>query len=74
MLIEPTSLRNDAELLRLPITSARASIAYLLTAHRNAWHSTMISRFRSSEPIFTTSSSATFAAESRRVSGGAERA
>ncbi len=69
MLIKSVSRYRHKELLERNVTSVRGTVVYVLTARRNAWHSTRISRYSSDEAIFTNAASARLAAEGRRKAG-----
>lgn len=69
MLISPISLPQDLRLLQDPVSQVRKSEVYVLTARRNAWHSTMINRYKEGAAIFTTSTSAKLCAHDRRIRG-----
>ncbi|TFD63735.1 hypothetical protein [Cryobacterium sp. Hb1] len=69
VLITPVLIPRDDLLLLLRPISIRQSVGYLLTQRRNAWHSTMLNQYSSSEPIFTNLRSAQKAAERHRKSG-----
>lgn len=69
MLIKPVSLREDPHLLDTPVAYIRRSDVHLLTARRNAWHSTTLKHYSTSAPAFTTATSACESAELRRKPG-----
>lgn len=69
MLIKPVSLPRDLHLLDTPAAYIRRSDVHLLTARRNAWHSTTLNHYRTTAPAFSTVTSACESAELRRRPG-----
>lgn len=69
MLISPVSLPRDMDLLDGNITRVLRSDVHLLTARRNAWHSTKINQYSVNAATFTTASSARSSAHQRRKAG-----
>ena len=69
MLIAPVSPQRDDHLLGCSVLTTGRSVGYMLTRRRNAWHSTTINQFNSSEPLFTNLATAERAAERRRERG-----
>lgn len=69
MLINPLSLTRDLQSLDTPVGYIRRSDIHLLTARRNAWNSTMINRYSSNAPAYSTVLTALKAAELRRKPG-----
>lgn len=69
MLIKPVSLPRDVTILDSPVAYIRRSDIHLLTARRNAWHSTTLNHYRTTAPAFSTVMSAWAAAEGRRGPG-----
>lgn len=69
MLIKPVSLPRDLQLLDTPAAYIRRSDVHLLTARRNAWHSTTLKRYSTTAPAFSTVTSARESAELRRIPG-----
>ncbi|MHA7297211.1 hypothetical protein [Pseudarthrobacter sp. MDT3-1] len=69
MLIKPVSLPRDLHLLDTPVAYVRRSDVHLLTARRNAWHSTTLNNYRTTAPAFSTVMSAWESAELRRAPG-----
>lgn len=69
MLIAPISTRREAALLHERTHMVRTCIVYLLLERRNAWHSTRLNQYSSSQPAFTSLTAAKLAAEARRKAG-----
>jgi hypothetical protein len=69
MLIKPVSLPRDLQLLDTPVAYIRRSDVHLLTARRNAWHSTTLKHYSTNAPAFSTVTSACESAELRRRPG-----
>lgn len=69
MLIKPVSLHRDLHQLDTPVAYIRRSDVHLLTARRNAWHSTTLKRYSTTAPAFSTVTSACESAELRRRPG-----
>ena len=68
MLIKPVSLPRDLQLLDTPVAYVADPMS-LLTARRNAWHSTTLKRYSTNTPAFSTVTSACKSAELRRRPG-----
>lgn len=69
MIVTPVILNRPSYFIDNWVQSVVRSVGYLLMRRRNAWHSTTINQYRSSEPMFTDLPSACAAAESRREQG-----
>lgn len=69
MLIAPAKVSKDAERVGKRANAARICVVYLLLERRNAWHSTKLNQYSSSEPLFTDFQAAALASETRRKAG-----
>ena len=69
MLIAPATVSKDAARVGKRAHAARICAVYLLLERRNAWHSTKLNQYSSSEPLFSDFHTASLAAETRRKAG-----